>query len=175
MLNRILNCGLEKCIRFMKHLLLLSTLLFSISANAQRIPAMGMDEIIKSNASKDTLYIVNLWATWCVPCVQELPVFNKLYKEYAGQPVKVLLVSLDFKEDYPMKLATFLERKRILPPVVWLSDTNPNDFVPKVDKAWEGSIPATLIIHPGKGYKKFIEGQVTEREVEKAVKDAMKG
>ena len=150
-------------------------MLFPLPAFAQRIPAMGMDEIIKSNASKDTLYIVNLWATWCVPCVQELPAFNKLYKEYAGQPVKVLLVSLDFKEDYPMKLATFLERKKILPPVVWLSDTNPNDFVPKVDKAWGGSIPATLIIHPGKGYKKFIEGQVTEREVEKAVKEAMKG
>ena len=159
----------------MRGLILLSGILFSIPSYAQRIPAMGMDEIVKSNASKDTLYIVNFWATWCVPCVQELPVFNKLYKEYAGQPVKVLLVSLDFKEDYPMKLATFLERKKILPPVVWLSDTNPNDFVPKVDKSWEGSIPATLIIHPGKGYKKFIEGQVTEREVEPAVKEAMKG
>lgn len=159
----------------MKKLLVSLGILFSLPVYSQRIPAMGIDQIIKSNAAKDTLYIVNFWATWCVPCVQELPVFNSLYKEYAGQPVKVLLVSLDFKEDYPVKLSTFLERKKILPPVVWLSDTNPNDFVPKVDKGWEGSIPATLIIHPGKGYKKFIEGQVTEREVERVVKDAMKG
>lgn len=151
------------------------SMLFAAQSYAQNIPAMGMDQVIKANSSKDTLYVINFWATWCVPCVQELPVFNNIYKTYSDQPVKVLLVSLDFKEDYPVKLATFLERKKILPPVVWLSDTNPNDFVPKVDKTWEGSIPATLIIHPGKGYKKFIEGQVTEREVEKSVKEAMKG
>lgn len=149
---------------------------FSMPAFAQRsIPAMGIDHIIKENSSKDTLYIINFWATWCAPCVQELPAFNALHTEYATRPVKVLLVSLDFKEDYPMKLRTFLERKKILPQVVWLSDTNPNDFVPKADKSWEGSIPATLIIHPGKGYKRFIEGQVTDAQLRSIVNDVIGG
>jgi hypothetical protein len=74
-------------------------------------------------------------------------------------------VSLDFREDYPMRLGVFLQRKKITPPVIWLSDTNPNEFVPRVDESWEGSIPATLIIHNGKGYRKFVEGQVTERQI----------
>jgi len=139
--------------------------LWAFTARAQQIPAMGIREIMKGNTSPDTVYVINFWATWCAPCVQELPVFNQIHQRYAGKPVKVLLVSLDFKEDYPMRLGTFLQRKRILPPVVWLSDTNPNEFVPRVDESWEGSIPATLIVQTGKQYRKFVEGQVTERQI----------
>lgn len=150
----------------MKCLLVFVFVLFtSCLATAQPIPAMSIDEVIKRTSSKDTTYIINFWATWCAPCVEELPVFNKLQKRFANMPIKVLLVSLDFKQDYPLKLNTFLQRKNILPEVVWLSDTNPNVFVPKVDNTWEGSIPATVVVRPGTGDKKFIEGQVTERQI----------
>ena len=103
----------------------------------------------------------------------ELPEFNKLAERYAGAPVKVLLVSLDFKGDNTFKLEGFIKKKNITPEVVWLSDTDPNVFLPKIDKAWEGSIPATVIVHPGKQFKKFIEGSVTEREVSKIVDKAL--
>lgn len=150
----------------MKRLVLfLIILVAATGVFAQHIPAYSADDIIHRTSSKDTLYIINFWATWCAPCVQELPEFNKLQKKYEGRPVKVLLVSLDFKTDYPNKLAVFLQRKNIMPEVVWLSDTNPNDFIPKIENSWEGSIPATVIVHPGKGFKKFIEGQVSEREI----------
>ena len=144
----------------------------AIQASAQQIPAMSMDEVIRSTSSKDTTYIINFWATWCAPCVQELPEFNDLYRHYEGKPVKVVLVSLDFKNDYPMKLNSFVARKKLLPQIVWLSDTNPNTFVPKVDNAWEGSIPATMIVSPGKQQRKFIEGQVTRKQVS-AIVDRM--
>jgi len=158
----------------MKRLLFLMAIAaFSLSAAAQQIQACSADDVIHRTSSKDTLYIINFWATWCVPCVQELPEFNKLQKRYEGQAVKVLLVSLDFKEDYPYKLGTFLQRKNILPEVVWLSDTNPNDFIPKIDNSWGGSIPATVIVHPGKQFKKFIEGQVTEKEISKIANQLM--
>ncbi len=150
----------------MKCLLVFVFVLFtSCLATAQPIPAMSIDEVIKRTSSKDTTYIINFWATWCAPCVEELPVFNKLQKRFANMPIKVLLVSLDFKQDYQIKLNTFLQRKNILPDVVWLSDTNPNVFVPKVDNTWEGSIPATVVVRPGTGDKEFIEGQVTERQI----------
>ena len=128
-----------------------------------------MNEIIARASSKDTVYIVNFWATWCAPCVAELPEFNALQNDYKDKPVKVLLVSLDFREDYP-KLGRFLERKKMTPEVVWLSDTNPNDYIPKVDNSWQGSIPATVVVAPGKQYKKFIEGSITERQI-KAIAD----
>ncbi len=139
--------------------------MLSFYAFSQHIPAMSIDDVIKRSSSKDTIYIINFWATWCAPCVEELPVFNKLQKRYADKPIKVLLVSLDFKQDYPLKLNTFLQRKNVLPDVIWLSDSNPNIFVPKVDNTWEGSIPATVVVRPATGDKIFIEGQVTEKQI----------
>jgi thiol-disulfide isomerase/thioredoxin len=148
-------------------LLICSMLLLSATVNAQQIRAMSAKQVVSYCSSKDTLYIINFWATWCAPCVAELPEFNTLKARYANAPVKVLLVSLDFKEDYPHKLPMFLQRKRMTPEVVWLSDTDPNVFIPKIDNSWQGSIPATVIVHPGKGFKKFIEGSVSERQIRK--------
>ncbi len=149
----------------MKRTLLLLALIISSGIVRAQIEHYSADDIIHRCSSKDTLYIVNFWATWCAPCVAELPEFNKLKDRYAGAPVKVLLVSLDFKADNSFKLEGFIKRKNMTPEVAWLSDTDPNVFLPKIDKSWEGSIPATVIVHPGKQFKKFIEGSVTEREI----------
>jgi len=150
----------------MKKLLLgILCLLLSHYTHAQNIPAWSADAIIKNCQSKDTVYIINFWATWCAPCVAELPEFNALKHRYAQQPVKVLLVSLDFKEDYPNKLARFIERKKMTPLVVWLSDTDPNVFIPKIEDSWQGSIPATVIVSTGKNFKKFFEASITEKQI----------
>src|SRR3569833_2160748 len=134
-------------------------------AYAQQIPAWSADQVIQHTSSKDTLYIINFWATWCAPCVQELPEFNHLRRHYENAPVKVILVSLDFKEDYPHKLARFVEKKGLTPQIAWLSDSDPNVFIPKIENSWEGSIPATILVHPGKGFKHLIEGTITESQV----------
>jgi thiol-disulfide isomerase/thioredoxin len=149
----------------MKNLILVLCLLSITTARAQHIAAYSADDVIHRTSSKDTVYIINFWATWCAPCVQELPEFNTLQEHYAQQPVKVLLVSLDFKEDHTFRLEGFIAKKHLEPEVVWLSDTDPNVFIPKIEPSWEGSIPATIIVAPGKPFKKFIEGQVTERQV----------
>ena len=160
---------------FMKTLFVaIAVLLISFGAGAQDIKVYSADDVIHRCSSKDTVYIVNFWATWCIPCVQELPEFNAIESRYAGKPVKVLLVSLDFKEDRTYKLQSFLSRKRITPEVVWLSDTDPNVFIPKIESSWQGSLPATVIVQPGKQFKKFIEGQITEQEVATIVDRALK-
>ena len=141
----------------------------------QEIPAFSTDQLIHYTSSKDTLYIINFWATWCAPCVHELSEFDALKKRYNGQPVKVLMVSLDFKEDYPYKLSVFLKRKNLTPQVVWLSDTDPNVFIPKIDNSWQGSIPATVIVAPGRQFKQFIEGAITERQISKIVDNVLNG
>ncbi len=95
-------------------------------------------------SDKNTIYVVNFWATWCAPCVKELPHFEKLNAE--NKKVKVVLVSLDFKKQYESTLLPFLKRKKIQSEVVLLTDKDYNTWLSMVDKEWSGSIPATLII-----------------------------
>lgn len=153
-------------------LVVMAIILLAGTTYAQRIDAVKAADINKWASSGDTVYIINFWATWCIPCVQELPEFNTLYQRYSGKPVKMLMVSLDFKEDFPGKLQMFAQRKRMQPLVVWLSETDPDKFIPEIESSWQGSIPATLIIKPGK-LRKFIEGQTSAEEVGKIVDGVM--
>jgi len=93
----------------------------------------------------DTTYVINFWATWCKPCVRELPLFEQLYDHYAGQPVKILLVSLDMRRDLDTRLPRFLREQGIRCEVLALTDTDGNAWIPRIDPDWSGAIPATLV------------------------------
>jgi thiol-disulfide isomerase/thioredoxin len=95
--------------------------------------------------NNDTTYIINFWATWCIPCRKELPVFERIHLEYQNQPVKVLLVSLDFPGEIASSLIPFLKKNNITADVVLLNDPNSNSWINKIDSSWTGSIPATLV------------------------------
>ena len=110
------------------------------------IPVYNYDELKpllwKDN---DTTYVVNFWATWCVPCVQELPYFVELNSAYKGKAFKLVLVSLDFKKDYLRKLQPFVKERALESHVVVLEDNHSNFWISDIDASWTGSIPATLV------------------------------
>lgn len=122
------------------------TLAFANTALAQVVVYEKFDDFEKAILKEDDkVYVINFWATWCAPCVKELPHFEKLNAE--NKNVKVILVSIDSRKDFEKKLLPFIERKKISANIVMLSDIDYNIWLPKVDKDWSGSIPATLIIH----------------------------
>jgi len=100
-------------------------------------------EVLERSEAKT--YVVNFWATWCKPCIAELPYFDNLGSEYNNEDLQVILVSLDFKESLKERLMPFLARNKLKSEVVLLADTRTNDWIDKVDKSWSGTIPATLI------------------------------
>ena len=93
----------------------------------------------------DTTYLINFWATWCRPCVAELPFLEKISAAYADVPLKVVLVSLDFKSQLNSKLIPFIKKNKIHSQVVLLNAPNANAWVEKISPDWSGAIPVTLI------------------------------
>ena len=119
----------------------------------------------------DKTYVVNFWATWCAPCIKELPYFEKLNKEYSNQ-VEVILVSLDFPSKYETKLKPYIKNKNLKSKVVALDDVDSNTWIPKIDKDWTGAIPATVIFNKNK--RKFYEKSFNFEELETEVKQFLK-
>ena len=127
-----------------------------------------LQEIIYSN-STSPIQVINFWATWCAPCVKELPLFEKLNAEN-NESIKITLINLDFADKLD-KVRSFVDRKKMKSEVLLLDEIDYNQWIDKVDKHWGGAIPATLVINPKNGKRKFIERELDEGELEKLIEE----
>jgi thiol-disulfide isomerase/thioredoxin len=138
---------------------------------AQKIEGVDKNWVsAMSQNNSDTTYIINFWATWCKPCVEELPHFEKLNATYQNQKVKVILVSCDFKKQIDSRVIPFIQSKNLQSKVVFMNETDPNDWIERVDSRFSGAIPATLIINGAKNFRFFKEGETTYEELETVIK-----
>ena len=119
----------------------------------------------------DTTYVINFWATWCKPCVEELPYFERLHEKFVGEKIKVILVSLDFPKDYEAKLIPFVKENQLKSEVVLLTDGDYNAWIDKVSPEWGGAIPVTVIYNAQE--RKFIGEQFANYEELDALVRAM--
>ncbi|HRG54315.1 MAG TPA: TlpA disulfide reductase family protein [Bacteroidia bacterium] len=146
----------------MSKLFLISFMLCYSICFSQSVPVWKMEDLekrVKNNS--DTTYIVNFWATWCAPCVKELPAFDTIQTNHSKNKIKVILVSLDFKEDLTKKVIPFIQRKKTASEVVLLDEVNGNYFIPKISDQWTGALPGTWIINQKKSINRFFEKTIT--------------
>ena len=166
--------GFQPPHRFMQKIFLLLFLLPALGLFAQDIPFIKAEQISHwKNAHTDTVYVLNFWATWCAPCVEELPSFEKLNKAYADKKVKVILISTDFKRNVESSVKPFVKKKKLESKVVFMNEPNPNNYINAVDSTWSGAIPATLVWSKQKGVSQFFEKKLTYEELEAAVKKGL--
>lgn len=120
----------------------------------------------------DKTYVVNFWATWCAPCVKELPHFEALNANYQNDNVEVMLVSLDFPNQYDKKLKPFIKKHNLKSKILVLDDVDQNTWIPKIDKNWDGAIPVTIIYNKDK--RQFYDRPFTYEELETELKQFLK-
>lgn len=121
------------------------------------------------NDRSQGIQIINFWATWCAPCVKELPLFGQLQQK-KDSSVVITLVSLDFADQID-RVNTFIRRKDIQPEVLLLDEIDYNSWIDKVDSRWEGAIPATLFINRKTGRRKFVDKELKEGEIESIISE----
>ncbi|WP_047545089.1 TlpA family protein disulfide reductase [Psychroserpens sp. Hel_I_66] len=143
-------------------------------ATVKDLKVLNFNELESYLKSKDDnkTYVVNFWATWCAPCVKELPYFEDLNSNYSSKNVEVILVSLDFPKQIETKLKSFLEKRHLKSEVIVLNDVDSNTWIPKVDKNWSGAIPATIIYNSNK--TTFYERSFNYEELENELKQFIK-
>lgn len=146
-------------------LVLLLTVLSQTQAQSQQIRKVKINELIKIIDTTSVPLVVNFWASWCAPCIKEIPWFEKSVASFSDKKVKLLLVSLDFADDYPKGIAAFAKKNNYASTIVWLDETNADQFCPKIDKQWDGAIPVTLMVNKKKGYRKFYAQQLPEQRL----------
>ena len=130
----------------------------------------GLEPLISKK--DDKVHVVNFWATWCAPCVKELPYFEKINEAYKDKGVEVLLVSLDFPKNYDSKLKPFIKKYDLQSEVVAFDDTDQNRWIPAINEDWSGALPATIIYSGGK--RQFYEQSFTQEELETELKQFLK-
>ena len=151
--------------------LVLTTCLLLIGANlsaqqAEIIKFDRLNDII--GASGDQVAVINFWATWCGPCVKELPHFEAVAKENEG--VTTYLISLDYGDQID-RVNKFIEKRGITSKVMILDEIDYNSWIDRVDSTWSGAIPATLIINQQTGERKFVEKEMEKSELEHIIEE----
>jgi len=164
-------------VKILKYYILIPFLLLQFSScgsetrqvNFIKIPEL--EEIL--NNSEDCLYVINFWATWCPPCVQELPHFEKIAKEFDSSRVKFILISVDFPSQAEKQLEPFLKKNNITLPVSAMMETDSNLWIEKVDPEWQGDIPATLFLNNARKIRKFNAGILDYQELKNIINNLL--
>lgn len=154
----------------MKYIFLFFLVIGSFTAQAQQqaetITLAQLQEIIQRKG--EYVKVINFWATWCAPCIKELPLFEKVGQNHPD--VKVTLVSMDLDLDpNPSKVHKFVARKKLQSQVVVLDAKNPNSWIDQIEKTWSGALPATIVVNSKTGKRIFVEKELHEGDLEKLI------
>lgn len=158
----------------MKTVSLFTFLLCASLCFGQQIPSVKVTELAKTIRESKGPLIVNFWATFCIPCMQEMPHFQQMAEKYKAQGVSILFVSLDLKGYYPDSIIKAVKKHNIFQPVAWLNETNADYFCPKIDSSWSGGMPSSLLVNNATNYHRFFEEQMSAEELESAIQEMLK-
>ena len=120
-------------------------------------------------AQKGHVVLVNLWATWCGPCVAEFPALVQTSRRYKASGLRVFAVSADQLKDAHTKVAPFLAKSGADFPAYLERSTDPEEFINAFDPAWQGDLPRTIIYDRTGKRVKTLSGEQTAQSFAAAV------
>lgn len=144
--------------------LVFAIVMMATTTQSQEIKSVKINDLVKIIDTSSVPLVVNFWASWCAPCIKEIPWFEKSVAAFKDQKVQLILVSLDFADDYPKGIASFAKKNNYQSKILWLNETNADEFCPKIDEKWDGAIPVTLMVNKKRQYRQFYAQQLPEQK-----------
>lgn len=133
---------------------------------SQNVEVFDFDNFYEYIESQNSnILVINFWATWCRPCIKEMPIFQEIHNNYNNDSLKVILVSLDFINHLENRVIPFIKERNIQSQVILLDDTDYNSWINKVDKNWQGEIPFTWIKDKKNNKNIFLYGEITKEQI----------
>lgn len=127
----------------------------------------GLKYLIDEN--RDRAILINVWATWCIPCREEFPELVKLSNDYKDK-VRVIGISIDEPEILNTQVIPFLKSHNAEFENYILKTVEPEDFINLLSKEWSGAVPATFVYDREGNQKEILIGKQSYNSFEKAVK-----
>jgi thiol-disulfide isomerase/thioredoxin len=125
------------------------------------------EDILEHHRGK--VVLVNFWATWCIPCIQELPEIDELQHRYREDGLQVLAVSFDDLEDLEEKVQPFFAEKAPHLVSYIQAEEDPFDFAAGLAPEWVGALPMSFILDRFGELHKRVSGRLTFRSFEDAI------
>lgn len=122
----------------------------------EKIDSVSLDNLIKERNGK--LLLVNIWATWCIPCREEFPDLVKLNSTYNNK-IDIAAVSVDYEDEIDSKIIPFLKKNNVNFPVYVSGFKNDDSLINYFKSKWSGAIPATFIFDADGKEIKMLEGK----------------
>jgi thiol-disulfide isomerase/thioredoxin len=114
--------------------------------SVEPIDAAGVKRLVKNDSNN--LRLINVWATWCAPCVEELPELVTINRMYRKRRFEMMTISVDNPEDRDLVLKQ-LQQLHVSSTNYLYNSTDRDAFAEALDKEWPGPVPYTILVAPG--------------------------
>ena len=136
-------------------------------ADMPQVDHQGLKARVAADGGKVTM--VAAWATWCAPCIEEMPTLAAFYNKHQHEGLKVIGLCMDDRTPMKDKIQEVLDRIKVPFPMVTIKEEGQDAFYKAVDPSWEGDLPGTLVFND-KGervafFKEALTEEVLQREV----------
>ena len=158
-------------LKYIAIIAILLTAKFSFSQVLLPANMNTLDSVKKANMGN--VVLINFWATWCKPCVEEFPDLIKLNNEYKDKNFKIVFVSLDFGHDLEDKTKTFLKKQGVDFATYYNNFERDEDIINYMDKNWDGGIPGTFIFDKDGKLRKTFVGKRKYEDFKNAVDESL--
>lgn len=151
---------------------LLASMVLASGAAPALAPASAEEVLAEVRKPGASAVVVNLWATWCLPCREEFPDLVRLAREYRDRGLRVVFVSTDFVVDRE-SARTFLADQGVSGPSFIKAEGSDMEFIDGLDPRWTGIIPTTMVYDGHGTPRRLHEGKIDYESLKKTIDDIL--